>query len=143
MTTMREMAEAEPGRVRKSGPGAPPTTTNRWGGQGRVAWKSRPPVLPDPGPRPQSGPWFKMKFIPPLAMFNDATQWVQLLFFVRPMPAGQNPDSNPRMAPQYFTPPPIAVAGLAAGMANVQLQLGQMTNQAARLTGNASIYYGT
>ena len=136
------LTRARPAIDGRTGPGAPPSHAIPWPGQGPAAFKSRPPVIPAPGPNPAVGNDRILKFIAPLALFNDASQWVDLLFYNRPMPVQMTPDSNPPLMAQYFTPPPIAVNGLAAGAANLQMQLGSLTIQAARLTDQASNYFG-
>lgn len=94
------------------------------------------------GSAPNTGSDKVMVFVPPLALFNDASQWTDRKYFVRPMPAGQNPDSNPLLRAQYFTPPPVPGTGLAAGQLNLQMQLGALNIQAAKLTETASLFYG-
>lgn len=86
-------------------------------------------------------PWVK-KFIPPLALFNDASQWVNILMFNRPMTPWGGGDSDPPLHAQYFTPPPIETNNLSAGTMNVQLQLGQIAIQSQQLTIQASNYFG-
>jgi hypothetical protein len=86
-------------------------------------------------------PWNK-KFIPPLALFNDASQWVNRLMFNKQMTRWGDDSSNPPLKAQYFTPPPIELGGLAAGQLNLQLQLGQLHNQETALTVDASNYFG-
>lgn len=127
----------------KTGPGEPASRGIPWPGQGPAAFKSRPPVLPNAGPNPNISGDRAMKLIPPLALFNNASQWVNKLFFNRPMTFMQAPDSNPPLRAQYFTPPPIQIANLAAGALNLQLQLGGLTNQAAQLSNDASNYFGS
>jgi hypothetical protein len=94
------------------------------------------------GPLPNVGSDRALQFIPPLALFNDASQWVDRKYFVRPMPFMQAPGSGPVLTNQYFTPPPVNVQNLAAGQLNLQLQLGSVRIQAAELTARASQYYG-
>lgn len=113
-----------------------------WVQNGIAAFKAFVPSTPNPGPAPNNGNGTLLRFIPPLALFNDASQWVDLLHFVRPIPALQTPDSMPPLAAQYFTPPPIYVSALSAGQANLQQQLGNVDIQAARLTTQAANYYG-
>lgn len=137
------LSAARPGIVGKTGPNINANVNpERFGGQGPAAFKSRPPVLPNPGPNPNISGDREMRFIPPLALFNDASQWVNRLMFNRPMTFMQNPDSNPPLKAQYFTPPPQIAQNLGAGKANLQLQLGQMLNQAQQLTMAASNFYG-
>lgn len=109
-------------------------------GGGIAAFKSRPVQVAPPRPN-QGQPWLK-KFIPPLALFNDASQWVNKKYFVQTMPRGQNPNSNPLLKAQAYSPPPINVQNVAAGRLNLQLQLGMLSNQAAQLTLDASNWYG-
>lgn len=90
---------------------------------------------------PVSHPWIK-KFIPPLALFNDASQWVNLLFFVQPMTWFGAATSFPPLVAQYFTPPPINTDNLGAGKLNLQLQLGNIAIQAQQLTISASNFFG-
>jgi hypothetical protein len=113
------------------------------------AWKRRPlsamanAILFGGGKpqKPNKLPWVK-KLIPPLALFNDASQWVNVLMFNRPMQKSGNGNSMPNLKAQYFTPPPIITANLAAGTLNAQLQLGSMAIQATQLTISASNYFG-
>lgn len=137
------LSAARPGIVGKTGPSAPLSHTLQ-PGQGPTAFKSR--VTPSfggyPGPKPNVGNDRILRFVPPLALFNDATQWVNRKFFARAMPIGQNPDSNPLLAAQYFTPPPVNAPNLAAGNLNLQAQYGNIANQAAQLTVQASNYFG-
>jgi hypothetical protein len=117
--------------------------------QGPNAWKKRTlPAMSDPvlfgNNQPQAPfkhPWNK-KLIPPLALFNDAAQWVNRLMFNAPMTWFGANTSDPPLKAQYFTPPPINTNNLAAGTLNLQLQLGQMAIQAQQLTLDASIYFG-
>lgn len=90
-----------------------------------------------PAPRP----WAK-KFIPPLALFNDASQWVNILMFNRPGDRYGNGNSDPPLRAQYFTPPPKEVNNLAAGTMNAQLQLGSLAIQTQQLTITASNFFG-
>ena len=101
----------------------------------QVLWGNRPP-------QPLvKVPWVK-KFIPPLSLFNDASQWVNRLMFNAPMTRwGFNSSIFPLKA-QYFTPRPIDTTNLAAGTLNLQLQLGQTAIQGAQLTLAASNYFG-
>ena len=117
--------------------------------QGPNAWKKRT-LGPqsnnvrfgvNPPQKPTPVPWSK-KFIPPLALYNDASQWVNRLMFNRPMTPWGGGDSDPPLKAQYFTPPPIGTNNLAAGTMNTQLQLGMLTIQAQQLTISASNYYG-
>jgi hypothetical protein len=113
------------------------------------AWKKRTlPAMSDavlfgsnPPQPPPVTPWQK-KFIPPLALFNDASQWVNRLMFHRPMTWFGADTSDLPLRAQYFTPPPINTNNLAGGTLNLQLQLGQMAIQAEQLTVSASTYYG-
>lgn len=122
------------------------------GSQSPSWWDSRP--LGDMDPRilfgsnkPQKAvavPWNK-KFIPPLALFNDASQWVNTLMFNRPMQRTGNGDSNPNITGVYLgsqRTPPDNVDNFAAGMLNAQLQLGTLAIQAQQLTISASNYFG-
>lgn len=116
--------------------------------QGNIAYFDDPP----PPPRGQykgqpkalyTGPvpWIK-KYIPPIDI-AASYRFAQILSFVRPMPAGMNPDSNPRLRAQYnFGPPPIGVTGISAGELNLQLQLGNIAIQGAQLTQDASNFFG-
>ena len=113
-----------------------------WLANGIAAFKSFVPSQPNPGPAPNNHTDRVMKFIAPLALFNDASQWVNLLHFVRPVPMTQTGNSMPPLAAQYFTPPPITVSALAAGQANLQQQLGDVTIQAQNLTTQASNFFG-
>lgn len=90
---------------------------------------------------PALRPWSK-SFIPPLALFNDASQWVNRLMFNRPGDIHNNGTSDPPLQAQYFTPPPIETNNLAAGTLNAQLQLGTLAIQAQQLTISASNYFG-
>lgn len=114
------------------------------------AWKDRPApqysnAIMFGGGKPQPAilkPWLK-KWIPPLAMYNDAAQWVNLLMFNRPMQASDNGNSMPNLPAQYFTPPPVnSLTNLAAGELNLQLQLGTIAIQGQQLTQAASNYFG-
>jgi hypothetical protein len=93
---------------------------------------------------PVARPWIK-QFIPPLALYNDASQWVNRLMFNRPGDRHGNGNSDPpqpvRIGSLPSTPPATA-NNIAAGAMNIQLQLGQMTNMAANLTLDASNYFG-
>lgn len=100
-------------------------------------WPSQGQEKRTPAPRP----WAK-KFIPPLALFNDASQWVNILMFNRPGDRHGNGNSDPPLKAQYFTPPPIEVNNLAAGTLNSQLQLGMMAIQTQQLTITASNFFG-
>jgi hypothetical protein len=91
--------------------------------------------------KPFLRPWNK-KFIAPLALFNDASQWVNTLLLHQPMQASGNGNSMPNLKAQYFTPPPISTNNLAAGTLNAQLQLGTLAIQAQQLTISASNYFG-
>ena len=112
------------------------------------AWKKRLPpreaIQFGPGVAPQplfKYPWNK-KFIPPLALFNDAAQWVNRLMFLRPMTWFDADTSNPPLKAQYFSPPPVNTHNLAAATLNLQMQLGRMAIQAQQLTVSASNYFG-
>lgn len=113
------------------------------------AWKDRPGVKDSDATRfgnakpqkPFVKPW-ALVWVPPLAMFNDASQWVNRLMFNRPMQGTGNGNSDPPLRAQYFTPPPIETNNLAAGTLNAQLQLGQLAIQAQQLTISASNYFG-
>jgi hypothetical protein len=84
-----------------------------------------------------------MKFIPPLALFNDASQWVNKLLLHRPMTwFGCDTSFFPLKAQYNIGPNPINTQNLAAGEINLQLQLGQLQIQAQQLTMTASNYYG-
>lgn len=116
---------------------------------GPNAWKKR--TLPAVSDRVRFGdgapqkpfkvPWNKA-FVPPLALFNDASQWVNRLMFNRPMDAHNNGSSDPPLRAQYFTPKPINAANFAGGTLNAQLQLGQIAIQAQQLTVSASNFFG-
>jgi len=114
-------------------------------------WKSRPapkmsrPMLFGNG-KPQKlfkYPWSKT-FIPPLALFNDASQWVNRLMFNQPMPwFGWRSSIFPlRPAGLGAIYKPVNTQNLAAGTLNLQLQLGTIRIQAAQLSTSASAYYG-
>ena len=90
---------------------------------------------------PITVPWIK-KFIPPLALFNDASQWVNRLMFHQPMVWYGAVEQQYPLKAQYFTPPPINTNNLAAGTLNLQLQLGNIAIQAQQLTMQASNYFG-
>jgi hypothetical protein len=117
--------------------------------QGPNAWKKQTlPAMSDAvlwgGGKPQKPvavPWIK-KFIPPLALFNDASQWVNRLMFNQPLPWFGAATSDPPLKAQYFTPRPIMVSNYAAGTLNAQLQLGNIAIQAQQLTISASTYFG-
>jgi hypothetical protein len=83
-----------------------------------------------------------LKLIPPLALFNDASQWVNRLLLHPAMTWFGAATSDPPLLAQYFTPPPINISNLAGGTLNLQLQLGQMDIQAQQLTVSASNYFG-
>lgn len=91
--------------------------------------------------KPFTVPWNKA-FIPPLALFNDASQWVNRLMFNRPMTPWGGGDSDPPLKAQYFTPPPVNSSNLAGGTLNAQLQLGQLAIQGQQLTISASNFFG-
>ena len=129
----------------KTGPGAPPSHQLPPGG-GIAAFKADvvPSFAQDKGPAPnQQDQQVVLRFIPPLALFNDASQWVNTLMFNRPMPFNMNPDSNPPLRAQYFTPPPINVENAAAGNLNLQTQLGSIDIQAAQLSLYSDNYFGS
>lgn len=120
--------------------------------QGPNAWKKQ--TLPKgsnavkfgQGQKPQklfaaNAPW-NLSFIPPLALFNDASQWVNRLMFNRPGDAHDNGTSDPPLMAQYFTPKPILTNNLAAGTLNAQIQLGTIAIQAQQLSISASTYFG-
>jgi hypothetical protein len=89
-------------------------------------------------------PWNK-KLIPPLALFNDASQWVNTLMFNAPMQKSGNGSSDPDVTGVYLgsqPTPPIITNNLAAGTLNAQLQLGIIAIQAQQLTMSASNYFG-
>lgn len=133
-------ANARPGIVGKTGPGAPPSHTLPWWGAN--IFRTRPPGPNNAGLMANRGPLSNLRFIPPLALFNDASQWVQRLYAVRPMGVQQTPNSNPPLTAQYFTPPPIQVKSTAANTLNLQLQQGALAIQASRLTQEDSNYFG-
>ncbi len=119
---------------------------------GREAIQFGPGVKPQ-APLPSGGagtrtgmngatPIANRKFIPPLALFNDAAQWVNRLMFHRPMTWFDADTSNPPLRAQYFSPPPINTHNLAAATLNLQMQLGRMAIQAQQLTVSASNYFG-
>lgn len=144
------------------GPGSKPLEDGRPGWGAIAAFKDSPPPAgaQDKGPAPAGGlggnsaaapggmeigpnPIRLLQFIPPLAMFNDASQWVNHLLFHKALPWLMNPDSNPPLRAQYAVGPrPINVRNAAAGQMNLQLQLGQLTIQAEALTMDASNYFG-
>lgn len=136
--------DSAPQAARAVIPGDPPEPASHTQtfGQGPAAFKSPVPHLPYPGPNPNISGDRALRFIPPLALFNDASQWVDRLYFNRPMPFNMNPDSNPAMRAQYFTPPPVVVSQAAAGNLNLQLQYGMIDIQAARLSEDASNWFG-
>src|SRR5271170_2689898 len=114
------------------------------------AWKDRPAQMMSPamlwGSSPQQKPlamppWRKV-FIPPLALYNDASQWVNRLKFVRPIVWFGADTSNPPLKAQYFSPPPLITNNLAGGTLNLQLQLGNIAIQSQQLTISASNYFG-
>ena len=112
------------------------------------AWKKNLPpreaIQFGPGVKPQplfKYPWNK-KFIPPLALFNDAAQWVNRLMFNRPMTWFDADTSNPPLKAQYFSPPPVNTHNLAAATLNLQMQLGRMAIQTQQLSVSASNYFG-
>lgn len=97
--------------------------------------------------KPFKVPWNKA-FIPPLALFNDASQWVNRLMFNRPMDAHDNGSSDPPLRSVLYSLPmalygkPLNTNNLAGGTLNAQLQLGQIAIQAQQLTISASNYFG-
>lgn len=94
--------------------------------------------------KPFLHPWNK-KLIPPLALFNDASQWVNTLLLNRPMQRSGNGNSDPNVTGHYlgsFPTPAVNVNNFAAGTLNAQLQLGIIAIQAAQLTTQASNYFG-
>jgi hypothetical protein len=101
----------------------------------QVLWNNAKPQ------KPVKVPWNKV-FIPPLALFNDASQWVNRLMFNQPMQKSGSGNSMPNLMAQYFTPPPILTNNFAAGTLNAQLQLGTIAIQAQQLTISASNYFG-
>lgn len=125
--------------------------------QGKNAWKKRTlaamsnaVMFGNAKPqKPFKVPWNKV-FIPPLALFNDASQWVNRLMFNQPMQASGSGNSMPNLMVPFASQVvgsgsnglPIITNNLAAGTLNAQLQLGQMTIQAAQLTINASNFFG-
>jgi len=119
------------GSVRAATEGAPGNVKSRPANQMKF-WPAQPFMR---------YPWRK-KFIPPLALFNDASQWVSTLALIPSMTRFGAATSDPPIKAQYFTPPPIELNGLAAGQLNLQLQYGALVNQAALLTVDASNYFG-
>lgn len=117
--------------------------------EGKNAWKKRTAdalsntVLWGNGKpqKPVKVPWTKV-FIPPLALFNDASQWVNRLMFNQPMQKSGSGNSMPNLKAQYFTPPPNITNNFASGTLNAQLQLGQLAIQTQQLTISASNYFG-
>lgn len=114
------------------------------------AWKDQPApqfsqaIMFGGGPEQPAiqKPWLK-QWIPPLATFNDAAQWVNRLMFNMPMQRSGNGNSMPNLLAQYFTPPPInSLTNLAAGELNLQLQLGTIAIQGQQLSQMASNYFG-
>jgi hypothetical protein len=116
---------------------------------GPDAWKSRDPQPLAPSligataaaQAPLKRPWNK-KFIPPLALFNDASQWVNTLLLNQASTWFGAATSDPPLKAQYHSPPPINVDNFAAGTLNLQLQLGTIALQAQQLTIAASNYFG-
>ena len=129
----------------KTGPSAPPTQ-GTLPGQGGLAWADPPPLPYDqmPGPRAYQGPPRVLRWIEPLAVLNDASQFANILSFVRPMPWQQAGNSNPP-APTQPGPssPPVTSNQIAAGERNIQLQLGNLAIQAANLQAQNSNYFGS
>lgn len=114
------------------------------------AWKSKPFATManailfgfNAPQKPVKYPWNK-KFIAPLALFNDAAQWVNRLMFNQPMtPWDSAVSGDIALRAQYYSPPPINSNNLAGGTLNLQLQLGQLKIQAQQLTISASNYFG-
>ena len=93
--------------------------------------------------KPFIHPWVK-KFISPLALFNDASQWVNVLTLVHPLTRWGFASSIFPLRPAGLGAiiPPINTQNLAAGTLNLQLQLGTIKIQGAQLTTLASTYYG-
>ena len=91
-----------------------------------------------------ASPAANRKFIAPLALYNDASQWVNRLMFNRPMTRWDAAVSaDIALRAQYsMGPPPIDTANLAGGTLNLQLQLGTIVIQGMQLTTSASNYYG-
>lgn len=99
--------------------------------------------------KPVKVPWNKV-FIPPLALFNDASQWVNRLMFNQPMQASGSGNSMPNLMAPFASMlvgtgnngKPIITNNLAAGTLNAQLQLGNLAIQTQQLTISASNYFG-
>lgn len=104
--------------------------------------KPPPPRQQYAGAHPNIGGDRALQFIPPLALFNDASQWVNRKMFNRPMSWSNSGDSGPILTAQYFTPPPQNASNLSAGNLNLQRQYGTIAIQAQRLTEQASNYFG-
>lgn len=124
----------------------PATTSVLPFGGGIAAFKefAPPPYGQNPGPNPniQPFPWIK-KFRYPLALFNDASQWVNVLQFTRPLPFEMAPDSNPPPLQPYMRSRPYDnLPGLASGFLNLTQQLGNLSIQGMQLTNEASNYSG-
>lgn len=129
--TSQALATANSPNAWKDRPGVKESNSVRFGISGEAQAKLAP------APRP----WAK-KFIPPLALFNDASQWVNILMFNRPGDRWGNGNSMPPLTAQYFTPPPKESNNLAAGTLNAQLQLGTLAIQTQQLTISASNFFG-
>lgn len=132
--------------------GSKPTAQTQATAQGPNAWKKRTLAAMSNAvlfgrnkpQKPVKVPWNK-SFIPPLALFNNASQWVNRLMFNPPMQASGNGNSDPDMTGVYLgsqRTPPIETYNLAAGTLNAQLQLGMIAIQAQQLTISASNYFG-
>jgi len=93
--------------------------------------------------KPFINPWVK-KFISPLALFNDASQWVNKLTLVHPLTRWGFASSIFPLRPAGLGAiyRPLNTQNLAAGTLNLQLQLGTIKIQGAQLTTLASTYYG-
>jgi hypothetical protein len=87
-------------------------------------------------------PWNK-KLIPPLALFNDASQWVNRLMFNKPNTpwSAAGIGLRPPRKSTWMSSPPINTTNLAAGQMNLQLQLGQIMIQQQQLSLSAANYY--
>lgn len=138
MAISNALNAARPGIVGKTGVAKAGTGSGFW------RFFTPVPALPDFGPKPTAFPfpWLKRRIVP-IAVHDTAMNTVNDLFFVRPMPAQMAPDSNP-VPPQAYSigPRPVVAIGLAAGMLNVQQQLGSMVIQAQDLTAQASNFFG-
>lgn len=115
--------------------------------EGPNAWKRRPPPSFDdsvkfgnrPEQKPFARPWNR-KFIPPLALFNDASQWVNTLLLNRPMTwwGANGIGLKPPAKSTWLSTPPINTQNLGAGNLNLQLQLGNIMIQQQQLSLSAS-----